>query len=41
MVSAIWLGLSPYWLGSPVIVGLAHAADYLMQQRQASVEPGR
>jgi hypothetical protein len=41
MVSAIWLGLSPYWLGSPVIVGLAHAIKYLLQRRQASVEPAR
>jgi hypothetical protein len=39
MVSAIWLGLSPYWLGSPVIVGLAHAVNFLRQRRQASVEP--
>jgi hypothetical protein len=41
MVSAIWLGLSPYWLGSPVGVGLAHAVNYFVQRRQASGEPAR
>jgi hypothetical protein len=41
MVSAIWLGLSPYWLGSPVIVGSAHAVNYLIHRRQAGGEPGR
>ncbi len=34
MASAIWLGLSPYWLGSPVIVGLVHAVGYLVRRRR-------
>ena len=33
MVYAIVLGLSPYWLGSPVIVGLAHAASHFIRPR--------
>ena len=41
MVSAIWLGLSPYWLGSPVTVGLAHAVNYFVQRRQVGAEPAR
>lgn len=33
MVSAISLALSPYWLGSPVIVGLGHVVGYLRRGR--------
>jgi hypothetical protein len=28
MIYAIVIGFTPYWLGSPVIVGLAHAIGY-------------
>lgn len=33
MSYAIALGLTPIWLGSPVIVGLSHAAAYFVRQR--------
>ena len=33
MLSAIALALSPYWLGSPVIVGLGHIVAYLRRGR--------
>jgi hypothetical protein len=36
MAYAIVLGLTPYWLGSPVIVGLAHAAGYFVERRSAA-----
>ncbi len=31
MIAAIFLGLTPYWLGSPVVVGLAYAAGYYIR----------
>ena len=34
MAYAIALGLTPYWLGSPVIVGLAHAVSHLIRRRR-------
>jgi len=34
LVFAIAWGLSPYWLGSPAIVGLAHAVSYFIRRRQ-------
>jgi hypothetical protein len=36
MTYAIVLGLTPYWLGSPVIVGLAHAIAYFRQRGAAA-----
>ena len=36
MIAAIWLGLTPYWLGSPVVVGLAYAAGYYIRGRDAA-----
>ena len=33
MSYAIALGLTPLWLGSPVLVGLAHVAGYFVRQR--------
>jgi hypothetical protein len=36
MVYAIALGLTPYWLGSPAIVGAAHAASYFIKRRSAA-----
>lgn len=40
MAYAIALGLTPYWLGSPVLVGLAHAAGNLLG-RSGTVARGR
>ena len=34
MVYAIALGLTPYWLGSPAVVGLAHAVSHFIHQRR-------
>jgi hypothetical protein len=28
------LDLTPYWLGSPALVGLVHAAGYLLRRRR-------
>jgi hypothetical protein len=36
MICAIWLGLTPVWLGSPVIVGLAYAAGYYIRGPRAA-----
>jgi len=36
LASAIWLGLSPYWLGTPLIVALAHVASYWMRRRRGA-----
>ena len=33
LVYAIVLGLTPHWLGTPAIVGLAHAASYFIRRR--------
>jgi hypothetical protein len=33
MVYAIVLGLTPYWLGTPVLVGLAHAIGWYLRPR--------
>jgi hypothetical protein len=42
LVFAIGLGLSPYWLGSPAIVGVVHAVRYFTRRRhQAASERGR
>jgi hypothetical protein len=38
MLSAIWLGLSPYWLGSPVLVALAHVVGHLMRRRRQAAD---
>jgi hypothetical protein len=40
LASAIWLGLTPYWLGTPLIVGLAHGAEYWMRRQQRPVDEG-
>jgi hypothetical protein len=37
MAYAIALGLVPYWLGSPVLVGLAHAGGYFIRSRPQQV----
>lgn len=31
MAYAVMIGLTPYWLASPVIVGLAHAIGYFLR----------
>lgn len=36
MVAAIVFDLTPLWLGSPVIVGLAHAGDFILRGGQRS-----
>jgi hypothetical protein len=33
LASAIWLGLTPYWLGTPLVVALAHVAIYWTRRR--------
>ena len=38
LVYAIVLGLTPLWLGTPAIVGLVHAASYLIRRRRRSAE---
>jgi hypothetical protein len=38
MVYAIALGLTPYWLGSPVIVGSAHAVSYFVRRRRRGAD---
>jgi len=38
MLSAIWLGLSPYWLGSPVLIALAHVVGYLIRRRREAAD---
>ena len=38
MLSAIWLGLSPYWLGSPVLIALAHVVGYLIHRRREATD---
>ena len=41
LVYAIVLGLTPLWLGTPAIVGLAHAASYFIRRRAGTAAPGR
>lgn len=41
MTYAIVLGLAPYWLGSPVLVGLAHAAGNLFGRTEPEARPSR
>ena len=36
LVYAIVLGLTPPWLGTPAIVGLAHAVSYFVRRQGAS-----
>lgn len=33
LASAIWLGVTPYWLGTPLLVALAHVATYWTRRR--------
>lgn len=39
MIAAIVFELSPYWLGSPVIVGLAHAVSFFTREPHGADSP--